>query len=118
MSFQWTVTPSQAWLPGTAAYIARIHLGVYRLAQSYTPRIEAWMKANAVWTDRTGNARQTLWSDVFDLADQAVGIILAHGVDYGQYLEMSNSGRFSILSPALDHFVPLIWQDVQRILRP
>jgi hypothetical protein len=112
MSFQWTVTPTQAFVPMTQAYIARIHIGVYRLAQSYAPRIETWMKAI------TGNARQTLWSDVFDLANRAVGVILAHGVEYGIFLELANAGRYAIIAPAIDHFGPLIWQDVQRMLRP
>lgn len=118
MSFQWTVSPTQAFVPMTQAYIARIHIGLYRLAQSYAPRIEAWMKANAPWEDRTGNARQTLWSDVFDLANRAVGVILAHGVDYGIFLELANAGRYAIIAPAIDHFGPLIWQDVQRMMRP
>lgn len=118
MSFSWVVTPTAAWIPGTQAYIARIHMAVFRLAQSYTPRIEAWMKTNAPWQDISGNARQTLYSDVFDLVNSAVVIVMAHGVEYGVFLEWSNAGRYSILSPALDHFAPLIWQDVQRLLRP
>jgi hypothetical protein len=117
MSFQWTVTPTQAFVPMTQAYIARIHLGLYRLAQSYAPRIEAWMKANAPWQDITGNLRQALFSDVIEIVNSAVIVILSHGLDYGVFLEMSRGGIWGIIGPALDHFIPLIWQDVQRMLR-
>jgi hypothetical protein len=112
MSFQWQVTPQDAFGGLAANYVAAIRQAVGLLAQRWAPTIEAWMKQEAVWQDHTGNARQTLHSEVEGLGTDMITIILAHGMSYGIYLELSHGGRFSVIGPALDHFGPLIWQDV------
>jgi hypothetical protein len=116
LSFQWTVTPEQAFGDLTRAYIAAIRRGIRALADRRAPEIEAWMKSNAVWTDRTGNARQTLNTEVEQVSLDMVQIILAHGVEYGIYLELANAGNYAIITPALDYWGPQIWRDVQAML--
>lgn len=116
MGVVWSVTPEQAFGELTREYVAAIRRGIRALADRRAPEIEAWMKSNARWTDRTGNARQTLNTEVEQMGADMVAIILAHGVSYGVYLELAHASRFSILSPALDHWGPLIWADVQRML--
>ncbi len=113
----WTVTPTQAMGQLTTAYIAAIRRGVRAIAQRRAPEIEAWMKTNAVWTDRTSNARQGLSAEVEDLSLDMVAIVMAHGVSYGVYLEWANQGRFSILSPAVDTWGPILMNDVRALLR-
>ena len=114
--FRWTVPPDQAFNELTEAYISAIHRGIYAIAQKWAPQIENWMKANAPWTDRTANARQGLWTEVQQAINIMVRINLWHGVEYGIYLELKNAGRFAIINPAIDHFSPRIWADVQRML--
>lgn len=116
MTFEWESDPEQVM--GTLAqdYSRAIHVGIFAIAQSYAPEIENWMRANAPWTDRTGNARQSLWSDVNEVANMTVELIMSHGVDYGKWLELLHSGRYAIITPALDHFAPKIWADVKRML--
>jgi hypothetical protein len=97
------------------AYRHRLHRALFLLAVSYAPRIETWMKQNAVWTDRTSNARQTLWAEAFDFSDVVV-LAFGHGVSYGTFLELANQGRYAIITPAIDYFAPKIWQDAQRLL--
>lgn len=116
MSVEWTKRPEDALSELTDAYARAIQRGLVALGLRYAPQIEAWMKKNAVWTDRTGNARQTLWSDVMEVGTQAVVIILSHGMDYGVFLELANAGTYAIITPALDHFAPRIWRDVQRMM--
>ncbi len=118
MSFQWTTRPSAAWPDLAGAYAALIRRSVRTLADRRAPEIEAWMKSNAPWTDRTGNARQTLNTEVDDLAGSAVEIRLAHGMEYGIYLELAHGGNWAIIGPAIDHFAPIIWNDVLALLRP
>lgn len=117
MSIQWQRTPSGAWVGLATAYVQAIRNGARQIADRYAPEIEAHMKANAVWVDRTGNARQTLSAEVEDAALNMVEIILAHGVDYGIYLELSHGGSYQILAPTIDVFGPRIWADVQAMLR-
>jgi hypothetical protein len=89
---------------------------VRAIADRWAPEIQNWMKENAPWTDRTGNARQGLYTEVQDVANVMVSIILSHGVDYGLFLEVSNQGRYAIINPAIDHFGPKVWADVKRIM--
>ncbi len=117
MTIRWQIPPSQAFAELTTWYIEAITQGVYLLAQRRAPEIETWMKQNHVWTDRTGNATQTLNTEAQLLATQAVSIQLAHGVEYGIFLELANAGHYAIIGPALDHWAPIIWQDVQDLLR-
>lgn len=114
--FEWKVPPEKAFPELADAYTRAIHKGIYAIGQRYQPLIENWMKDNAPWEDQTSNARQTLWTEVNDVPNQMVTIILSHGVYYGIFLELCNAGRYAIINPALDHFAPLIWADVQRML--
>ena len=115
MSFTWQVEPEAAFVEFANEYSKALHTAVYQLALRYAPEIETWMKTNAVWTDRTGDARQTLGSEVIELTE-AVVIAFGHGVDYGIFFETMQAGRFAIVTPALDFFAPKIWADVRRLI--
>ena len=58
------------------------------------------MKANAPWTDRTSAARSGLLCTDISQGDQ-YGLILAHAVSYGIWLEIANHGRYQIILPSL-----------------
>lgn len=114
--YTWVVPPDKAFLTPLALYEAAVRESVRAIALRRAPEIANWMKDNAPWTDRTGNARQSLYTEVEDL----VGVIvvhLSHGVEYGKYLELSNAGTYAIIGPALDHWAPILWQDVKDIMR-
>lgn len=117
MPLVWQRTPGVAFPALTEAYAAAIHRGVVAIAQRYAVEIEAYMKSEANWTDQTGEARRTLHSEVVNVAGEMVIIILGHGVDYGTYLELSNAGRYSIVFPTMDKYIPKIWRDVRALLR-
>lgn len=116
MSFEWDTVPAVTFGQLGDEYAAAIHRGVFAIARRRAPEIEAWMKSNAKWTDRSGNARQTLWSEALDFIDTVVNAF-GHGVDYGTFLELANGGKYQILGHALDFFTPKIWADVQAMLR-
>lgn len=124
MGVRWTVTPTQAFAGAATRYADEIHRGVRAIADRYAPEIESWMKANGSWTDRTSNARQTLNTQVEEMALDMVRIILAHGMEYGVYLEgftpegreIEQGGRYAVIAPAIDTFGPRIWADVQAML--
>lgn len=116
MGITWTNPPSTAVPDMVTAYNNKLRRALFMLALSYAPRIEAWMKENAPWTDRTANARQTLWAEAFDFVDVIV-LAFGHGVSYGVFLELANQGRYSVIFPALDYFGPKIWQDATRLIK-
>ena len=123
--FVWQSPPSRAFPALAEAYVTRVRAGARAIAQRYKPEIENWMRDNARWTDRTANARQSLHAEVDDLTDSLLELVIAHGMEYGWYLEginpegmtpMENAGRYNVIDPAIDVFAPRIWADIQRML--
>jgi hypothetical protein len=62
----------------------------------------AWMKTNAKWTDRTGNARQTLAAHGVHASDYHE-IHLYGGMPYQIWLEVRWAGKFAVISPAVKY---------------
>lgn len=67
---------------------------------------ETQMKTKAPWTDRTTNARnglnhKTTHSGVGPIGFTEHSITFAHGVDYGIWLEVANSGQYQIIMPTV-----------------
>lgn len=62
---------------------------------------EELMRENAPWTDHTGDARAGLNAMPY-VEHPSYVIVVAHGVDYGIYLETAHSGRFEIIRPTVE----------------
>jgi hypothetical protein len=66
-------------------------------------------KINAPWTDRTGNARAGLHSDVQVInGGDAFELTVAHSVPYGIWLEIRFSGRYAIIMPTVNYIGQLM----------
>jgi hypothetical protein len=61
----------------------------------------AYMKANAPWSDRTGEARAGLDYSI-DEAGADTTIYLFHSVSYGKWLEIRWNGRYAIILPTIE----------------
>lgn len=83
------------------------------IAEYFAPIVESEAKENAPWQDRTGNARQGLAGLVEDISASVVALHLIHGMDYGVWLELKNSGRYAIILPTMEAH----YQDVIDTLR-
>ena len=118
MSFQWDIPPDEAFEELALAYADTIYRTIYWFIRDYATEIESWMKQNAPWTDRTGNARKELFADVRTLADNTILLLISHGenISYSTFLELANGGQYSIIGPALDFHTPIIFNEIQRIL--
>lgn len=62
-----------------------------------------YAKANAPWTDRTGDARRGLNVAVENDSDSLI-MSLYHTVDYGLWLEVIENGQFAIIMPTLQGY--------------
>lgn len=103
----WQVPPS-VLARNIESYAKRLLDAVFELAQVFAARIEAYAKANAPWTDRTGNARQGLAGRAYRMAASVV-IYLFGSVDYQIYLETKHAGRYAIILRSLEtHYAPLM----------
>ncbi|MCA1800474.1 MAG: hypothetical protein LC687_04985 [Actinobacteria bacterium] len=67
-------------------------------------------QAEAPWEDRSGTARDSLFTHVYQEGAE-VYLQLAHGVEYGKWLELIQNGRFAIIMPTLEHFAMQVFED-------
>jgi len=81
------------------------------LVEYEAAQIENQSKQNAPWTDRTGNARNTIYAFV-EQNGKNLELLHGIGVEYGKYLETSNQGKFRIIKPTIDDFTPKIKKDI------
>jgi hypothetical protein len=84
-------------------------------ANYVAPQAESFMKENAKWTDRTGNARQGLHAQVV-VAQNKVAIVLYHSVPYGVFLELRWGGKYAIIEPAMAYTGDAFVKAVARLL--
>lgn len=81
---------------GLDSFEERSMQAVRMFAESGAQKLESEAKQNARWTDRSGAARQRLNGSVSDIP-KGYRLSLAHGVDYGIWLELAHEKRFSII---------------------
>lgn len=95
-----------------------VKLGAVVLMYSATKavEIESKMKLNRPWTDRTGMAKATLNAKVSQPNPNLVRITLAHGVDYGIWLELAHNKNYAIIAPTVDEEGPRIVSDLNDLM--
>lgn len=79
--------------------------------EALAQEIQAAAQSDAPWSDRTGEARAGLEASVNREGD-VVSIDLYHTVDYGQWLETIQSGRFAIIMPTLEAYADRVMEAV------
>jgi len=84
-------------------------------AKFIEPQALSYMKTNAPWTDRTGNARNGLASTT-EVGFNQVAIVLYHQVPYGVYLETRWSGKYQIIAPTIERYAPLFAKTIGEML--
>lgn len=89
----------------------KIRKAMYAACAFQAPRAEAYMKSNAPWTDRTGNARNGLRAKATPEGE----LVLYSTVSYQIWLEVRFSGRYAILGPALEIFGPAAMETLARL---
>lgn len=90
----------------------RVAAALLMYANTKAPQIEATMKMNRPWTDRTGMAKATLNAKVSQPDDETIRITLAHGVDYGIWLELAHEKNYAIIAPTVQQEAPKIENDL------
>lgn len=71
------------------------------LCENGAEKMEGYAKQFRPWHDRTGNARERLkgsWSK----ESNGYKIQIAHGVNYGVWLEFAHERRYAILKPTVE----------------
>lgn len=93
-------------------------LGAMLLMYASTKAVElqAKMKQNRPWTDRTGMAKATLNTKVSQPDDHTIRITLAHGVDYGIWLELAHEKNYAIVGPTVQREGPRVVSDLHDLM--
>jgi HK97 gp10 family phage protein len=95
-----------------------LNRAAYGVCRYWDSRIEAHMKHNAPWRDRTTNARNGLFAKATKLSGNVFGIILAHSVTYGIYLERGTRymRKRPIIVPTLNEYGPKVMASFSKLL--
>jgi hypothetical protein len=140
-NFQWVVSP-MVIARGLEEYGERALIAVQAVANYWGQSIQDEARENAVWEDRTGNARggiffavdgfglQPLTGEVTpeaksEMSDVAVEsgsrdtliITLGHTVFYGKFLELSNGGRYAVIMSTIESNLPSLERQLQEVFR-
>jgi hypothetical protein len=100
-------------------YGQQVAAAVHALGQYIASRMQTDMRRDAKWVDRTGNARSGLFAVAERAAGDVVTVYLSHGhtVDYGKWLELSHAGRYAIVMPTLQRYLPEIERMLKELFR-
>lgn len=85
-------------------------------AATKASEIEAKMKVNRPWTDRTGMAKARLNTNVSQPNENTIRITLAHGVSYGIWLELAHEKNYAIIAPTIREEGPRIVSDLSNLM--
>lgn len=97
-----------------AVYALCLGFAGYALAKFREEQPAIFAASGEYWTNQTTVAAQMVFSDAFSEGD-AVGWFLAHGVEYGVYLELANDRQNEALRPIVEEFFPKFMQQVRAI---
>jgi hypothetical protein len=114
-NFQWQGMDNM--LARIELYKQRVVWAVKQVALYWSAVFEEYAKSNAPWSDKSGNARQSLHSYVEELAGDTVRLYLSHGVHYGIFLEVKHAGKWGIVWSTIQCHLPAIQQMLQGIFR-
>ena len=91
---------SDRLMNGLSRLEARANSAVRVYLETEALKVQNTARSEAPWTDRTGQARQRLTTNV-SVTGNGFRMELSHGVDYGIWLELAHEQRFAILDPTI-----------------
>lgn len=89
---------------------------VLMYASTKASELQSKMKLNRPWTDRTGMAKALLNAKVSQPNKNTIRITLAHGVDYGIWLELAHGKNYAIIAPTIREEGPRIVEDMNNLM--
>ena len=101
---------------GIAGLTPKLEAAIMMLANTHAARLEAQMKRNRPWTDRTNMAKVSLRGVVSRPSIAVVRITLSHGVHYGKWLELANSRKYAIVRPTIEKEAMKVFNSFDMLL--
>lgn len=72
-----------------------------QVMKAVTAEAEGWAKDNAPWTDRTGEARASIYGRGLKEGKDTIAGYIGIVVYYGVFLELAHQGKYRIVRPTL-----------------
>lgn len=94
----------------------RLGAAVLMYSSTKAVEIESKMKQNRPWTDRTGMAKAMLNASVSQPDSNTIRTTLAHGVDYGIWLELAHEKNYAIVGPTLEQEAPRVVSELGNLM--
>jgi hypothetical protein len=141
MSFVWKISP-KVIADGLEEYGRKALIAIQAVANYWGQSIQDEARENALWEDRTGNARgglffavdgfglETITGEVTpeaksEMSDVAVEsgsketliITLGHTVFYGKFLELMSGGKYAIVMTTIERNLSSLERQVQELFR-
>jgi hypothetical protein len=91
-----------ALVSGVEGLQSKADAAIQMYAETGALKMQNYARSNARWQNRTGQARQRLTGTSMKYAN-GYKIQLAHGVDYGKWLELANEKRYSIIPETIQN---------------
>lgn len=137
---EWVRPPTQM-IAAIKAYGQRVITAVYAIALHEGVEMQNDARQNAIWVDRTGNARSGLFFAVDGFGEEtiigevtpearglktdtaqisgskdALVIVLGHTVWYGKWLELANGGRYAVVMSTVQAHLPRLENKLHEVL--
>lgn len=115
---RWIQPPSDLQ-KAVALYGERVFVAIHAVAAHIATEAQNEMRTSAPWTDRTGNARNSLFSIAEMAATDMVVLYLSHGaaVYYGVFLETKSAGKYAIIIPTMQRILPKLEKMLKDLFR-
>ena len=94
----------------------RAEQALEKYGETAAAMLQGEAQMSRTWTDRTSHAVQRIKGYCIR-TDTGIRIYLAHGVDYGVYLEFANGKKYAVIYPTLRRKGPEIMAGAVKVVR-
>jgi len=102
-------------LKGVEVFDAKLERGIVGVFERQKQIAVGWMRSNAPWTDRTGNARSGLSTVGRYNSGESYTLVLFGRMPYNIWLEVRHSGRYAVIIPALVDQGPKLMRTLNKL---
>lgn len=92
---------AEGLVKGMAKLQDRFDAAVHMKMQQYASDLQSYAQTHARWTNRTGEARRRLKGS-YQATHNGYRLTIAHGVNYGIWLELANEKRYAIINETVE----------------
>lgn len=113
------INPIEDLQKSIVQYGDRVIVAILSIAQYIATKAQNEMRHNAPWTDRTGNARNALFSMAQMASTDLVIIYLSHGsaIEYGIMLETGYGMKYAIIVPTMQRLLPQLENMLKQLFK-